>query len=407
MLLKSLSNNALCVNKPNMNTVLIQGYCSLFQFLLGHGKTFPWILLRAFQSPRVLMSFWLVDRYTKYAHFLPLKHPFSALQVVDSYLSRVASLYGMPKSIVSDRDKIFTSHFWQNMFKRFAIPLNLTTAYHPQSDGQTERVNQCLEMYLCCAIASTPTKWSTWLPLAQYWYNTSFHSALKCSPHRALYGSDPTYGILSALPESTDEAVTDADVLLRECDLFSSMLQHHLARAENHMKQLADSKRTARQYQVGDLVLLKLQPYAQRSVVSRLFPKLAFKYFGPFEILAAIGSVAYKLKLPEDCLIHPVFHVSQLKPFIPDNKPVFSLLPTAAQLDIAELLPSEILDWAHGEKGNAAVVQILVGWGSLPAALATWEDFDVVRTRFPDAVAWGQAPIPGGATVTPVPDEPQ
>lgn len=173
------------------------------------------------------------------------------------------------------------------------------------------------------------------------------------------------------------------------------------------MKQLADSKRTARQYQVGDLVLLKLQPYAQRSVVSRLFPKLAFKYFGPFEILAAIGSVAYKLKLPEDCLIHPVFHVSQLKPFIPDNKPVFSLLPTAAQLDIAKLLPSEILDRAHGEKGNAAVVQILVGWGSLPAALATWEDFDVVRTRFPDAVAWGQAPIPGGATVTPVPDEPQ
>lgn len=170
------------------------------------------------------MSFWLVDRYTKYAHFLPLKHPFSALQVVDSYLSRVASLYGMPKSIVSDRDKIFTSHFWQNLFKRFAIPLNLTTAYHPQSDGQTERVNQCLEMYLCCAIASTPTKWSTWLPLAQYWYNTSFHSALKCSPHRALYGSDPTYGILSALPESADEAVTDADVLLRECDLFSSML---------------------------------------------------------------------------------------------------------------------------------------------------------------------------------------
>lgn len=166
----------------------------------------------------------VVDRYTKYAHFLPLKHPFSALQVVDSYLSRVASLYGMPKSIVSDRDKIFTSHFWQNLFKRFAIPLNLTTAYHPQSDGQTERVNQCLEMYLCCAIASTPTKWSTWLPLAQYWYNTSFHSALKCSPHRALYGSDPTYGILSALPESADEAVTDADVLLRECDLFSSML---------------------------------------------------------------------------------------------------------------------------------------------------------------------------------------
>lgn len=85
----------------------------------------------------------VVDRFTKFAHFLPLKHPFSASQVAKVFLNNVASLYGMPKSIVSDRDRIFTSHFWQTLFKRFGIPLNLTAAYHPQSDGQTERVNQC------------------------------------------------------------------------------------------------------------------------------------------------------------------------------------------------------------------------------------------------------------------------
>jgi hypothetical protein len=144
------------------------------------------------------------------------------------------------------------------------------------------------------------------------------------------------------------------------------------------------------------LVLLILQPYAQRSVVSRPFPKLPFMYFGSFEILQAIGSVAYKLKLPDDSLIHPVFHVSQLKQFVPDNKPMCSQLPTAAQLDIADFIPSEVLDRRMVKKRNAAVVQNLACWGSLPAALATWEDADVVRTRFPDAVPWGQAPIPGG-----------
>lgn len=103
--------------------------------------------------------FVVVDRYTKFAHFLPLRHPFSALQVAKVYLNNVASLYGLPKSIVSDRDKVFTSNFWQTLFKRFEIPLHLSTAYHPQSDGQTERVNQCLEMYLRCAVSSTPQRW--------------------------------------------------------------------------------------------------------------------------------------------------------------------------------------------------------------------------------------------------------
>lgn len=183
--------------------------------------------------------------------------------MAESYLNRVAYLYGMPKSIVPDRDKIITSHFWRHLFKRFGIPLNLTIAYHPQSDRQIERVNQCLEMYLRCDVASTPTKRSSWLSLAHYWYNTSSHSALKCSPHKALYGSDPTYGLLPSVPEPNEDCDTGAAALLQECALFSSMLQHHLAHAQNHMKQLANAKCAARSFQVGDLVLLKLQPYAQ------------------------------------------------------------------------------------------------------------------------------------------------
>lgn len=108
-------------------------------------------------------------------------------------------------------------------------------------------------MYLHCAVASAPTKWSSWLPLAQYWYNTSFHSALKWSPHKALYASDPTYGLLPSVPEPDEDGDTGAAALLQERALFWSMLQHHLARAQNHMKQLADAKRTARSFQVGTL----------------------------------------------------------------------------------------------------------------------------------------------------------
>lgn len=333
----------------------------------------------------------VVDRFTKFAHFLPLKHPFSAVQVAELFLTHVASLYGMPKSLVSDRDQVFTSTFWQTLFKRFEVPLHLSTTYHPQSDGQTERMNQCLEMYLRCAVSSTPRQWCAWLPLAQFWYNTSYHSALQCSPYKALFGTDLSYGLLPPLTESAfDTSVSDSlevDALLKERALFSSLLKHHLICAQNRMKQTADVKRTPRSFQVGDLVLLKLQPYAQHSVVARPFPKLAFKYFWPFPITAKVGSVAYRLELPEHSGIHPIFHISQLKQFVLDVKPVFSSLPSPVQLDVAELLPSEILDRRMVKKGNVTVVQVLVRWGSLAPELAAWEDHDVLKARFPDAAA--------------------
>lgn len=133
----------------------------------------------------------VVDRFSKYAHFLALKHPFTASQVAQILLDQVVKLHGLPKSIVSDRDKIFTSHFWTQLFKLMGTKLSLSTAYHPQSDGQSERVNQCLEMYLRCAVHAQPQKWKAWLPLAEFWYNTAHHSSLGCSPFKVLYGYDP------------------------------------------------------------------------------------------------------------------------------------------------------------------------------------------------------------------------
>lgn len=114
----------------------------------------------------------VVDKLSKYAHFLALSHPFIAADVAHLYMEGVFKLHGLPLAIVSDRDKIFTSYFWEQLFQSVGTKLHMSTAYHPQTDGQTERVNQCLETYLRYFTHSCPSKWSTWLYLAEYWYNT-------------------------------------------------------------------------------------------------------------------------------------------------------------------------------------------------------------------------------------------
>lgn len=128
----------------------------------------------------------VVDHFTKYAHFMALKHPYTASSVALALYDNVFKLHGMPQSIVSDRDRVFTSTLWKELFKVKGVSLLQSTAYHPQTDGQTERVNQSLEMYLRCSISETPQKWKPWLSQAEFWYNTSFHSALMCSPFKEV-----------------------------------------------------------------------------------------------------------------------------------------------------------------------------------------------------------------------------
>lgn len=128
----------------------------------------------------------VVDKFSKFGHFIPLHYPFTTSFVAKLFLDQVYKLHGMPSSIVLDRDKIFTSHFWQNLFKLAGTQLGLSTAYHPQTDGQNERLNQCLDTYLRCFVHACPSKWIHWLSLAEYWYNTSFHSALDRSPFEVL-----------------------------------------------------------------------------------------------------------------------------------------------------------------------------------------------------------------------------
>jgi hypothetical protein len=155
----------------------------------------------------------VVDRFTKSAHFLGLKYHFTIVQVAHALLDNVIKLHGLPKSIVSDRDKVFMSVFWQTLFCLLQVKLKLSTAYHPHMSGQSERVNQCLEMFLRCVVHDNPKEWRCWLPLAKVWYNSTYHSSLGCSPFWALYGYDPDMAaalvVLSDVGQSVDTLVVD------------------------------------------------------------------------------------------------------------------------------------------------------------------------------------------------------
>jgi hypothetical protein len=311
------------------------------------------------------------------------------------FIDYVVKLHGMPRSIISDRGAIFTSLFWRQLFCKIGTKLKFTTAYHPQTDGQTERVNQSLEMYLRCSIQENSKNWKQWISLAEFWYNSAVHSSIGMSPFKALYGHEPDLG---AMPSMSSDP--EAPTILTERTAQLELLKTKLAAATNRMKLKADRNRTEKEFSVGDQVLLKLQPYVHQSVVSRPYPKLAYKYFGPYKILERIGKVAYKLELPTGSLIHPVFHVSQLKEYHSDYNPVYTDLPKLPALDLMDTEPETILDRRMVKKGNSAIVQVLIKWAHLPADSATWEDWEVITTKFPTLLAWGQASVPPGGIVT-------
>jgi hypothetical protein len=240
-------------------------------------------------------------------------------------------------------------------------------------------------MYLRCAVHDQPHKCKAWLSLAEFWYNTSYHSSLGCSPFKVLYGYEPPCVVAPLVPAVTE--VTMSTLLVQRA-MFIDMLKEKLAGAQNRMMLQADKVRTACQFQVGVLVLLKLQPYAQYSVVNRKCPKLAFKFFGPYKVLERVGTVAYRLDLPESAQVHPIFHISQLKPFTPNYAPIFSTLPKYEDLGKKGVVSLEIMDRRLIKKGNEAVSQVLIRWSNLTLDLATWEDHYVIRQKFPDAISW-------------------
>lgn len=202
-----------------------------------------------------------------------------------------------------------------------------------------------------------------------------------------LYGHSPR--VLGITSDSACE-VPDLDTWLKDRASLTEVIQMQLLRAQHRMKQHADKHRSEREFSVGDMVYLKLQPYVQASVATRSNQKSSYRFFGPYKILARVGSVAYKLDLPATSKIHPVIHVSQLKLHIPPTAQVSADSP--AQVDsLMALSPVQVLRRALIPHGGATATRLLIQWASSPHQFTSWEDEADLCRRFLDAPAWGQA----------------
>jgi hypothetical protein len=240
------------------------------------------------------------------------------------------------------------------LFRLADVALHMTSSYHPQSDGQTERLNQTMETFLRCFVNVCPSKWLNWLSLAEFWYNTSEHSAIKRTTFSALYGHEAKHFGISAV---SSVAVPELETWMMNRQVMNELIKQHLHRSKARIKKQADHHRSERQFTVVQMVFLKLQPYVQSSVAPRANQKLSYRYFGPFKILQRVGNVAYKLLLPQGSAVHPVFRVSQLKEAILNQSQVSATLPP--DLDLLSV-PEKILQRRMGNRDTRQVPQVLM-----------------------------------------------
>ncbi|KAM1133241.1 hypothetical protein ACFX19_043220 [Malus domestica] len=332
------------------------------------GKTVIWVV---------------IDRLSKYAHFLAIAHPYSATMIAQLFVDHIFKLHGMPNSIISDRDPVFMSKFWKEFFTIQGSKLCFSSSYHPQTNGQTEVLNRCLETYLRCFCSLQPRRWAIWLSWAEWSYNTGYHTATKMTPYEIVYGQPPP---LVSFYDSGTTKVASVDQALQERNRVLAVLKANLQAAQNRMKVQSDKKRTERVFEVGDWVYLRLVPYQFMSLSSHSVHKLQPRFYRPFEILAKLGPVAYKLKLPETSKLHPVFHVSCLKKHLGDHVQPSVHLPVITESGILQDVPTAILDRRLMKKGHTAVSEVLVQWQNHTTEDATWENYHELKSKFPDIV---------------------
>ncbi|RVW22797.1 Transposon Tf2-8 polyprotein [Vitis vinifera] len=259
-------------------------------------------------------------------------------------------LHGLPELIVCDRDPAFTSKFWEELFRLNGTSFNFSSAYHPQTDGQTEVVNRTLEMYLRCFSSPQPKEWAKWIAWAEYCYNTSIHTTTKKTPFEIVYGRPPP-SLLSYVAGIAQNEAVEKELIARD----------------EILKELREN--------------IRLQPYRHSSVALRRNLKLSPRFFGPFQITQRVGEVAYKLNLPETSKIHPVFHVSNLKLALGGNNQQGTSLPEMdGSSGVVGPFPQAVLD----RQTRRNKEEVLIHWQGLSPAEATWEDACTMRLRFPD-----------------------
>ena len=335
-----------------------------------------------------------VDKLTKMVHYAATVTQVTAPQLATIFLREVVRLHGVPESILSDRDPRFTAHFWRAFWSQLGTTLTMSTAYHPQTDGQTERANRTLEEMLRSRINFRQTDWDEHLAAAELAVNSSVQSSTGFSPFYLNTGQEVRVPLDQAIaglrPPSNPEAAARISRLQQDLDLA----RKHIEQAQRRQAKYADQHRREREFAVGDQVLLSTEHLRMVGADTRT-PKFSFKYLGPFRIKRIVNANAYELDLPVQLRIHPVFNVNRLKSYRdgsafpdrprPDTRPPpeITLADGAEQYEIENIM---------ARRGRGARCQYLVKWKGYPEWEATWEKSSALASA-PEAVAEFEAAV--------------
>ncbi|GKC41265.1 putative reverse transcriptase domain-containing protein [Tanacetum coccineum] len=298
------------------------------------------------------------------------------------YTNEIVARHGVPVSIISDRDGRFTSHLWQAFQEALGTRLDMSTAYHPQTDGQSERTIQTLEDMLRACVMDFGGSWDTHLPLIEFSYNNSYHTSIKCAPFEALYGRKCRSPVIWT---EVGESQLIGPEIVQETTEKIVQIKERLKTARSRQKSYADKRRKPLEFQVGDRVLLKVSPW--KGVVRfGKKGKLAPRYVGPFEIVECVGPVAYRLKLPQELsCVHDTFHVSNLKKCLaePDVQVPLDEIEIDENLRFVEE-PIEIVERDVKKLKRRRIPLVKVRWNSRQGAEYTWEREDQFRKKYPN-----------------------
>jgi hypothetical protein len=336
-----------------------------------------------------------VDRLTKAMVLAPCCKTITAPQMAQLFIDTVFRRFGFPANIVSDRDPRFTSKFWSCLMDLLGTSLSMSTAAHPETDGQTERANRTIEEMLRAFVNTKQNDWCRFLALVEHAYNNSVQASTQQTPFFLNHGRHQDTPLSRAVPaRAAVPAVAEFVEGIQEA-LKSAKACIHVA--QQRQKFYADKKRRPHRFAVGDQVLLLVRP---DQLPVGMSPKLAKKFSGPYSIVEAIGPNAFRLDLPSTVGIHDVVNASQLKPYVTPSPTLTELLPRPPPLrvdkrgEIYEV--KRILGKRHVGQGAARKVEYYVAWKGYPMSEASWQPEKHVKHLKEDCRA---APFLSGAQV--------
>ncbi|GKA30987.1 putative reverse transcriptase domain-containing protein [Tanacetum coccineum] len=323
----------------------------------------------------------IVDRLTKSAHFLPMRENDPMEKLMKLYMKEVVTRHGVPVSIISDRDGRFTSLFWQALHKALGTRLDMSTAYHPETDGQSERTIQTLEDMLRACVLDFGKSWDRHLPLVEFSYNNSYHTSIKVAPFEALYGRKCRSPVCWA---EVGDAQLTGPAIIHETTEKIVQIKSRIQAARDRQKSYANIRRKPMVFQVGDKVMLKVSPW--KGVVRfGKRGKLNPRYVGPFKVIERVRTVAYKLELPQQLSrVHNTFHVSNLNKCLSNESLMIPLedLRVDDKLHFGEELV-EVMDREIKQLKRSRIPIIKVRWNSKRGPEFTWEREDQFKQKYP------------------------